>query len=100
MIRAYCGTINGASLEAGVAQRAALCRRYGAEGVLVHYNRSCRPWCGTLPEVERRLRQELEIPVVSFGGDQADPRVFSAAQFETRLDGLMEIMEVRREQCE
>ena len=95
LIRSYCGTINGTSLEAGLRMREALCRQCGAEGILVHYNRSCRPWCGTLPEVERRLRRDLDIPVVSFGGDQGDPRLFSSAQLETRLDGLAEIMEAR-----
>ena len=93
MLRAYCGTINGTSLAQGLANRAELCRAYGCEGILVHYNRSCRPWCGTLPELERRLREKTGLPVVSFSGDQADPRVFSAGQFETRLDGLKEIME-------
>ena len=77
--------------------RADLCRRYQAEGVLVHYNRSCRPWCGQLQEVERRLRQSLGLPVVSFSGDQGDPGVLSLAQLETRLDSLTELMEARRE---
>ena len=97
LARAYCETINGVSLEEGVAMRAKLCWRYGVDGVLVHYNRSCRPWCGDLQEVERRLRDELELPVVSFDGDQGDPGAFSPAQFETRLDTLTELMAVRRE---
>ena len=93
LIRAYCGTINGVSLERGLEMRTELCRRYRVEGVLVHYNRSCRPWCGALQETERRLGRELEVPVVSFHGDQGDPEVFSAAQFELRLDTLCELME-------
>lgn len=97
LARAYCETINGVSLEEGVAMRAELCRRYGVDGVLIHYNRSCRPWCGDLQEVERRLRDELEVPVVSFDGDQGDPEAFSPAQFETRLDTLAELMAARRE---
>ena len=97
LVRAYCGTINGVSLEEGVSMRADLCRRYQVEGVLVHYNRSCRPWCGQLQEVERRLRQSLGLPVVSFSGDQGDPGVLSLAQLETRLDSLTELMEARRE---
>ena len=95
LARAYCGTINGVSLEEGVAMRAELCRRYGVDGVLVHYNRSCRPWCGDLQEVERRLREELDVPVVSFDGDQGDPGAFSSAQFATRLDTLTELMAAR-----
>ena len=97
LARAYCGTINGVGLEEGVRMRTELCRRYQADGVLVHYNRSCRPWCGALQEVERRLREELEVPVVSFDGDQGDPGAFSLAQFETRLDTLAELMAARRE---
>ena len=93
LLRAYCGTINGVSLERGLEMRTELCRRYRVEGVLVHYNRSCRPWCGALQETERRLGRELEVPVVSFHGDQGDPEVFSAAQFELRLDTLCELME-------
>ena len=65
--------------------------------MLVHYNRSCRQWCGALQEVERRLREELEVPVVSFDGDQGDPGAFSLAQFETRLDTLAELMAAQRE---
>ena len=71
--------------------RAALCRRFQIDGVLVHYNRSCRPWCGTLQEVERRLRRELRLPIVAFEGDQGDPSVFSLSHFATRLDSLTEL---------
>ena len=96
LARAYCATINGMSLEQGAAWRAELCRRFRVDGVLVHYNRSCRPWCGALQEVERRLREELGVPVVSFQGDQGDPALFSLAQFATRLDALTEQMQQRR----
>ena len=95
MLRAYCRTVNGSPLEEGVESRCGLCRRYGAEGVLVHYNRSCRPWCGTLPEVERRLSAELGVPVAAFSADQADPAEWNPAQLATRLDALSEQMERR-----
>ena len=97
LIRAYCSTINGVSLETGLEQRLAVCRRYGVDGVLVHYNRSCRPWCGSLPEVERRLGKELGVPVAAFSGDQGEGSAFARAQFSTRLDALVEQMEERRQ---
>lgn len=96
LARAYCATINGVSLERGTAMRVELCRRLRVDGVLVHYNRSCRPWCGALQELERRLGREVGVPVVSFQGDQGDPALFSLAQFETRLDCLAELMEQNR----
>ena len=97
LIQAYCSTINGVSLETGLEQRLAVCRRYGVDGVLVHYNRSCRPWCGSLQEVERRLGQALGVPVAAFSGDQGEAAAFVPAQFATRLDALVEQMEGRRE---
>lgn len=99
LVRAYCGTLNGVLLEEGVTQRVQWCRRYQVDGVLVHYNRSCRPWCGWLPEVERRLRQELEVPVVCFDGDQGEASVFSAGAFALRLDALVEQMAAMRKRA-
>ena len=96
MARAYCKAPNSVCLETGVKWREDLCRENKVDGILVHYNRSCKPWSGYMPEMERRWRKELGIPVVSFDGDQADPRNFSEEQYRTRVDGLFEIMEEER----
>ena len=37
------------------------------------------------------------IPFTSFDGDQADYRNYSEAQFETRIEGLVEIMKQNKE---
>ena len=34
--------------------------------------------------------------MITFDGDQADPRNFSEAQYQTRVEGLVEIMESNR----
>ena len=49
----------------------------------------------TIPE-ERQLREKAHIPTMTFDGDQSDPRVFSEAQYETRVEALTEIMEENR----
>ena len=41
----------------------------------------------------RRISQDLDIPIVTFDGDQSDPRNFSEAQYDTRVQGLVEVME-------
>ena len=66
------------------------------EGAVIHMNRSCKHWSGNLYELERQLREQAGIPTVMFDGDQADPRVFSEAQYETRVDALIEIMAENR----
>jgi len=67
--------------------------RHKVDGAIFHINRSCKHWSGTLYEMERQLREKAGIPTVVFDGDQADPRVFSEAQYLTRIVALVEIME-------
>ena len=93
MLKAYCKAPNSICIEQGVDWREGICRDNKVDGVLVHYNRSCKPWSGYMPEMQRRFNKDLGVPVAGFDGDQADPRNFNAAQYETRVQGLVEAME-------
>lgn len=96
MIRAYCKVPNAINLETARDKRVKLCKDNSVEGLLVHTNRSCKLWSGFMPEMSRQIGAECGIPVVSFDGDQADPRNFSEAQYDTRVQGLTEIMDSRK----
>jgi len=96
MMRAYCKAPNSVCLEQGVDWREGLCRENKVDGVLVHYNRSCKPWSGYMPEMQRRFTEDLGVPCAAFDGDQADPRNFNVAQYETRVQGLVEAMEANK----
>ena len=48
-------------------------------------------------EVQRQLSQLAGVPFASFDGDQADYRNYSEAQFETRIQGLVEVMRQNKE---
>ena len=96
MCRAYANVPNAMNLEHSRDKRIKLCKENHVEGLLVHTNRSCKLWSGFMPEMSRQIGQALSIPVASFDGDQADPRNFSEAQYDTRVQGLMEIMEANK----
>lgn len=96
MMRAYCKAPNSVCIEQGVDWREGICRDNKVDGVLVHYNRSCKPWSGYMAEMQRRFTNDLGIPCAGFDGDQADPRNFNEAQYETRVQGLVEAMEARK----
>lgn len=98
MCRAYAKVPNAINLELARDKRVKLCKDNSVEGLLVHTNRSCKLWSGFMYEMSRQIGEECNIPVVSFDGDQADPRNFSEAQYETRVQGLTEIMEQRKEE--
>ena len=92
MVRAYCKAPNSVCIEQGVAWREGICKDNKVDGVLVHYNRSCKPWSGYMAEMQRRFTADLGVPCAGFDGDQADPRNFNEAQYETRVQGLVEAM--------
>ena len=97
MIRAYCSVPNAINLEKSRDKRIKLCKDNHVEGLLVHTNRSCKLWSGFMYEMSRQIGEACGIPVASFDGDQADPRNFYEAQYDTRVQGLMEIMEANKQ---
>ena len=96
MVRAYYKAPNSVCIEQGVSWREGICKDNKVDGVLVHYNRSCKPWSGYMAEMQRRFTEDLGIPCAGFDGDQADPRNFNEAQYETRVQGLVEAMEAKK----
>lgn len=97
MCRAYAKVPNAINLELARDKRVKLCKENHVEGLLVHVNRSCKLWSGFMYEMSRQIGEECGIPVASFDGDQADSRNFSEAQYDTRVQGLTEIMESNKE---
>ena len=96
MARAYYKAPNSVCIEQGVSWREGICRDNKVDGVLVHYNRSCKPWSGYMAEMQRRFTKDLGVPCAGFDGDQADPRNFNEAQYTTRVQGLVEAMEANK----
>lgn len=96
MMKAYSYVANCISFERALKMRVDVVNRTNCDGAIIHTNRSCKQWSGFMYELERRLREETGIPTVTFDGDQADPRNFSEAQYDTRVQGLLEVMEANK----
>jgi R-phenyllactate dehydratase alpha subunit len=63
------------------------------EGAFYHMNRSCKLMSFIQYQMQRDVFEQTGIPYAGFDGCQADARAFTEAQFETRLQGLVEVME-------
>lgn len=96
MARAYASVANNMSLEKAVEKRVEIIRQGRCDGAVYHMNRSCKVMDFTTYEAQRRVFAETGVPYMTFDGDQADPRVFVAAQFDTRVQALVEMMEARK----
>lgn len=97
MARAYSSMFNNVNLETMCKYRVDSLVEGNCHGAFYHMNRSCKLMSFIQYEMARKVFEETGIPYTGFDGDQADPRAFSKAQFETRLQGLVEVMEERRE---
>jgi benzoyl-CoA reductase/2-hydroxyglutaryl-CoA dehydratase subunit BcrC/BadD/HgdB len=68
---------------------------YRIDGAVLHSNMSCKPISMGQMDIQRILRDELDVPSVMFDGDHMDGGKFSMAQFQTRIDAFMEMLLAR-----
>ncbi|EGY80521.1 MAG: 2-hydroxyacyl-CoA dehydratase family protein [Peptoniphilus sp.] len=66
------------------------------DGVAYHLNRSCKLMSLLNVETAEILNKENNLPYVSFDGDQTDPRNFSEAQYDNRIQTLTEMMSANK----
>ena len=93
MLISYSVVLDNTNVDRACDRRIALAKRAQCDGAVLHMNRSCKAWDGILYEMERRLRDNAGIATTMYDGDQSDPRCYSEAQYETRVQGLCEVME-------
>lgn len=93
MGQAYTSVYINTCAENRARELTAVVRNSKSEGLVMHQNRSCKLMSLLNMEGGDHVRKELGVPYVIFDGDQTDPRNFAPAQFETRVQSLMEMIE-------
>ena len=91
------GINHGDNASTMIDRRLEALKRFGCEGTIYHVNRSCKVMDCQMMEVQRQLSKAAGVPFTAFDGDQADYRNYSEAQFETRIQGLVEVMKQNKE---
>ncbi|MBW2525994.1 MAG: 2-hydroxyacyl-CoA dehydratase [Deltaproteobacteria bacterium] len=71
-----------------------LCDEYQADGVLLHSDRSCKPYSIGQVDQTERLLAEMGRPALLLDADHNDPRVFSEEQATARLEAFFEVLGV------
>ncbi|MCQ2406121.1 MAG: 2-hydroxyacyl-CoA dehydratase family protein [Oscillospiraceae bacterium] len=98
LMAAYAYVPNSNCFEKEVSLRVIDARKNKVDGAVFHMNRSCKNWSGKLYEMERQFKEQTGVPTIVFDGDQSDPRAFSEAQYDTRVEALVEIMEQNKKE--
>lgn len=96
MARAYSSNYVNRNIDFGTDNIVNIVKDFKLDGIIYHSNRSCKLMDFRQFEVQRRVEKATGVPSVIFDGDQTDPRAFSLAQYETRIQALVEMMEERK----
>ncbi len=65
---------------------------YGAHGVLMHSDRSCKPYSIGQVDQQLQLAEQLGTPALLLDADHNDSRAFSEKQVENRLSAFLEML--------
>lgn len=83
-------------LNIGVDQMAdeiiAMIDKYDVQGLIMHSNRSCKPYSFGQYDIQRIIQEKRGLPTLMLEADMVDERSFSEAQIETRIDAFMEML--------
>ena len=85
-------------LNRGTGHKLATMRRmaeaYQVDGVILHSDRSCKPYSIGQMGQRHRLLRELGVPATLLEADHNDPRLFSESQVTARLEAFLEMVGV------
>lgn len=99
MALAYSAIPPNVCLKQQVELRASIMKECHCDGALYHMNRSCKLLDLMQQSLRTGVHEKTGAPYTVFDGDQADPRSFAKAQFETRVQALVESMAAKREEA-
>jgi len=74
----------------------AMVGKYDVDGIVMHSNRSCKPYSFGQYDIGRIVEAECGIPTLLIEADMTDGRMFSAAPIGTRIDAFMELIKTRK----
>jgi benzoyl-CoA reductase/2-hydroxyglutaryl-CoA dehydratase subunit BcrC/BadD/HgdB len=93
LARSYLDVYINLGFEERIKYLAQLIEEFSLTGFIMHSNRSCKPYSIGMYVLQDKLTRLTGKPGVVIEADQNDPRVYSDAQVETRLEAFIESME-------
>jgi bcr-type benzoyl-CoA reductase subunit B len=70
--------------------------KYEVDGLVMHSNRSCKPYSLGQYDIQKIIQQKRGIPTLLIEADMVDERSFSESQIETRIDAFMEVLKNKK----
>jgi benzoyl-CoA reductase/2-hydroxyglutaryl-CoA dehydratase subunit BcrC/BadD/HgdB len=84
-------------LNIGVDEMAAavveMVDKYAVDGLVMHSNRSCKPYSLGQYDIARLVQTHKHIPALIIEADMVDARSFTESQIETRIEAFLEVLQ-------
>lgn len=90
MADAYTKVYLNISIDLMLEQLAALMERFSADGLVMHSNRSCKPYSLGQYDLARAITEKTGKPALIIEADMTDSRAFSEAQTRERVEAFIE----------
>jgi len=90
--RAYATIHLNQGLEYKIEKIAGFIRSYGAHGLLMHSNRSCKPYSLGQYDLKRAVSQMTGKPALIIEADHTDSRSYAPAQVEKQVEIFLDII--------
>ncbi|OHD62786.1 MAG: 2-hydroxyglutaryl-CoA dehydratase [Spirochaetes bacterium RBG_13_51_14] len=84
------------SIDRMLSELGGMIRKYDVDGLVMHSNRSCKPYSLGQYDIQKMVMKEFGIPSLIIEADQVDERNFSESQIETRIDAFMETIKAHK----
>jgi benzoyl-CoA reductase/2-hydroxyglutaryl-CoA dehydratase subunit BcrC/BadD/HgdB len=92
MARTYIYPILNRGAGDKLAKMKSMLESYQLDGVILHSDRSCKPYSIGQIDQRDRLMGECGVPALLLEADHNDPRAFSEGQVASRLDAFIEML--------
>jgi benzoyl-CoA reductase/2-hydroxyglutaryl-CoA dehydratase subunit BcrC/BadD/HgdB len=92
MARTYTGVFINVDLPTRTRIIADMARRFEVDGMVMHVNRSCKPFSIAQSDVRDRLRDDLGIPILLLEADMCDERLYNEGAVQERVEAFLEML--------
>jgi benzoyl-CoA reductase/2-hydroxyglutaryl-CoA dehydratase subunit BcrC/BadD/HgdB len=92
MVRAYAAPFINQDLKTRSRVVNDLARRFQVDGMVMHANRSCKPFSLTQSGLKDGLRDELDLPTLILEADMTDARLYNEGAIKERVAAFLEML--------
>jgi len=96
MVQGYSRIYLNIGVDAMAEEIIGMVDKYSADGLVMHSNRSCKPYSLGQYDIQEIVQQRCKIPTLIIEADMVDPRSFAESQIETRIGAFMEIIKAKK----